>query len=106
MKKIIFIILLACCQVTAFAQQAAKTFTVSGTVVDETDTPGPEPAFICQRQGRYGEPHTDVDGKISLKVQKNDILVVSFLGYAPAETAITGPKSDLRIKLTPSEHTT
>ena len=55
MKKIIFIILLACCQVTAFAQQAAKTFTVSGTVVDETDTPVPEPAYM-PKTGPVWEP--------------------------------------------------
>ena len=103
MKKIIFIILLACCQVTAFAQQAAKTFTVSGTVVDETDTPVPGASVYAKDRAGMGTA-TDVDGKFSLKVQKNDILVVSFLGYAPSETAITGPKSDLRIKLTPSEH--
>ena len=39
MKKIIFIILLACCQIAVFAQQAAKTFTVSGTVVAVDATP-------------------------------------------------------------------
>ena len=49
MKKIIFIILLACCQVTAFAQQAAKTFTVSGTVVDETDTPVPGASVYAKK---------------------------------------------------------
>ena len=100
MKKIIFIILLACCQITVFAQQAAKTFTVSGTVVDETDTPVPGASVYAKDRAGMGTA-TDVDGKFSLKVQKNDILVVSFLGYAPSETAITGPKSDLRIKLTP-----
>ena len=103
MKKIIFIILLACCQIAVFAQQAAKTFTVSGTVVDETDTPVPGASVYAKDRAGMGTA-TDVDGKFSLKVQKNDILVVSFLGYAPSETAITGPKNDLRIKLTPSEH--
>ena len=81
----------------------AKTFTVSGTVVDETDTPVPGASVYAKDRAGMGTA-TDVDGKFSLKVQKNDILVVSFLGYAPSETAITGPKSDLRIKLTPSEH--
>ena len=76
---------------------------VSGTVVDETDTPVPGASVYAKDRAGMVDAQ-DVDGKFSLKVQKNDILVVSFLGYAPSETAITGPKSDLRIKLTPSEH--
>ena len=103
MKKIIFIILLACCQISVFAQQTAKTFTVSGTVVDETDTPVPGASVYAKDRPGTGVA-TDIDGKFSVKVQKNDILIVSFLGYATSETVITGPKSDLKIKLTPSDH--
>ena len=69
MKKIIFIILLACCQIAVFAQQAAKTFTVSGTVVDETDTPVPGASVYAKDRAGMGTA-TDVDGKFSLKVQK------------------------------------
>lgn len=61
MKKIIFIILLACCQVTAFAQQAAKTFTVSGTVVDETDTPVPGASVYAKDRPVWEPPRMSTE---------------------------------------------
>ena len=42
---------------------------------------------------------TDIDGKFSLKAQKNDVIVVSFLGYKQEEYLVTKSESNISIKL-------
>ncbi len=101
MKRIILIIMLACCAVLAFAQQSA-TFTVSGTVVDETNQPIPGANVYAKDKAGTGTA-TNIDGKFSLRVQRNDVLVVSFLGYEAPETVVTEAKNNLVIKMQPAD---
>ena len=103
MKKTLFIIVLACCQFIAFAQQPAAPITISGKVVDETNTPIAGASVYAKDRPGTGTA-TDVDGKFTLKVQKNDAIVVSFIGYSTWETIVTEPMKDIEVKLTPTSH--
>ena len=42
---------------------------------------------------------TDIDGKFSLKAQKNDVIAISFLGYKQEEYLVTKQESNVVIKL-------
>ena len=76
MKKVILFILLLAASMSALAQQ----LTVSGTVHDENGDPFPGVVvFAKDRPG--GGTMTDIDGKFTIKVGKNDILVFSSIGY-------------------------
>lgn len=94
MKKVILFILLLAASMSALAQQ----LTVSGTVHDENGDPFPGVVvFAKDRPG--GGTMTDIDGKFTIKVGKNDILVFSSIGYEKQEVAITQNQSDLQVQL-------
>lgn len=44
---------------------------------------------------------TDIDGKFALQVKRGDILVVSFIGYAPQEVTVSSGKTYYTINLKP-----
>lgn len=94
MKKILLFILLFASSLAAIAQQ----LTVSGTVTDETGEAFPGVVvFAKDRPG--GGTITDVDGKFSIKVNKNDVLVFSSIGYEKQEVAITKSEANLQVQL-------
>lgn len=57
-----------------------------------------EPVFLLRILQGVGAV-TDIDGKFSLKAQKNDVIVVSFLGYKQEEYLVTKSESNISIKL-------
>lgn len=76
-----------------------KTFEiVIGTVKDETGAPLPGAAILVK--GTTNGTITDLDGKFSIDLSANAILVVSYLGYSPKEIAFNG-QSMLTIQLEP-----
>ena len=83
MKKYIFLLFLLCSYITAFAQQKS-TFSVSGVVYDDLDMPVPGANVYVKNSPGVGTI-TDIDGKFSLKAQKNDVIAISFLGYKQEE---------------------
>ena len=97
MKKYIFLLFLLCGCVAVFAQQKS-TFTVSGQVFDDLDMPVPGASVFIENSPGVGAV-TDIDGKFSLKAQKNDVIVVSFLGYKQEEYLVTKSESNISIKL-------
>ena len=97
MKKYIFLLFLLCGCVAVFAQQKS-TFTVSGQVFDDLDMPVPGASVFIKNSPGVGAV-TDIDGKFSLKAQKNDVIVVSFLGYKQEEYLVTKSESNISIKL-------
>ena len=94
MKKLFAIILLLCCTLTAVAQQ----LTVAGTVFDENDEPFIG-AIVYAKDRPGAGTSTDADGKFSIKVGKNDVLIVSCVGYNNQEIPITKSVSDLTVKM-------
>ncbi|WP_339917077.1 alpha-2-macroglobulin family protein [Yeosuana marina] len=75
---------------------------VSGTVLDENGEPLPGANVIVK--GSTSGTQTDFDGNFSIKANKNDTLVISFLGFITQEINISNNNS-LSISLTESaEH--
>lgn len=97
MKKYIFLLFLLCGCVAVFAQQKSA-FSVSGQVFDDLDMPVPGASVFVKNSPGVGTA-TDIDGKFSLKAQKNDVIVVSFLGYKQEEYLVTKSESNISIKL-------
>lgn len=77
--------------VGAYAQQIS----VKGTVKDQTGEPVIGANVLVK--GTTNGVITDVDGKFMLSANKNDVLVVSFIGYASQEVPVTG--KDLAVVL-------
>lgn len=73
---------------------------VTGTVSDETGAPLPGAAILVK--GTTNGTITDLDGKFSLDVPNDAILVVSYLGYSAKEVPVNG-QSTLSIQLVPED---
>ena len=71
---------------------------ITGTVVDETGAPLPGASILVKGTTKGGI--TDLEGKFSIDVEPNAILVVSYLGYSSKEVAVNG-LSTLTIQLSP-----
>ena len=97
MRKNIFLLFLLCTCSVVFAQQKS-TFTISGQVFDDIDMPVPGANVFVKNSPGVGAI-TDIDGKFTLKAQKNDVIVVSFLGYKQEEYLVTKSESSVSIKL-------
>ena len=74
--------------VLTFGQVLAQSQTISGTVRNAADD---EPVIgaSVQIKGSSKGTITDFDGKFSLEVQPNDVLIVSFIGMTSKEVAAT-----------------
>ncbi|MDR2473225.1 MAG: TonB-dependent receptor [Tannerella sp.] len=96
MKKIIFIatLILTFCAATVQAQQV----TVTGKVIDELDDEVPGATVYLKNKVGIGTT-TDADGKFTIKANVNDILEVSYIGYAKAEHLVTAKSQGIVIKL-------
>ena len=83
MKK--FLLVLSVCFI-AFGQVLAQSQTISGTVLNAADD---EPIIgaSVQVKGTSKGTITDVDGKFTLDVDPNSVLVVSFIGMGTQEVA-------------------
>ncbi len=83
MKK--FLLVLSVCFI-AFGQVLAQSQTISGTVLNAADD---EPIIgaSVQVKGTSKGTITDVDGKFTLEVDPNSVLVVSFIGMTTQEVA-------------------
>lgn len=57
----------------------AQTFTVTGTVVDEMGEPLPGVNIV--QKGTTNGLLTDIDGKFSISVPQNSVLVATYVGY-------------------------
>lgn len=95
MKKIITMLLLVCCTtMAALAQQ----MTVSGTVYDESSAPFP--GVVISAKDRPGNGvSTDANGNFTIKVQKNDVIVATFIGYKRKEMRVSSSMSGIKINM-------
>ncbi|GHV29446.1 SusC/RagA family TonB-linked outer membrane protein [Bacteroidia bacterium] len=91
------LLLLLLVSFTLPAQQ--KAFTLEGTVYDETGETLPGATVYTKDKVTLGTA-TDVNGKFSIKTQRGDVLVFSFLGYDKVEYLVTEEKSNVEIRLT------
>ena len=75
-----------------------KATAISGTVTDDNNEP--LPGVSIRIKGTSTGTQTDVNGKFKLTIQGsgNEVLLVSYIGYAPQEIAVSG-KTVFTIKL-------
>lgn len=96
MKHFIFILgLLLSVSITA------QTYTMQGTVRDNIE---PLIGATVHIKGKVtNSTMTDVNGKFTLKAQRGDFLVFTFVGYKPVEYLVTKEEKDLDILISESE---
>lgn len=95
MKKYILFLFLLCSHLIASAQ---NTLTISGQVLDEMSEPVIGASVYVKNSPGLGVI-TDLDGNFNLKVQKNDVVIISYLGYQQVERLVTQSESKLVFKL-------
>ena len=100
----IFLLTLAYRPATIAQTGGATTFTVSGVVYDETGETLPGASVYLKDRPGVGTA-TDINGKFSITTAKNDIIVVSVMGYNNFEYPVTRDVSNLEVKMVPSEQT-
>ena len=100
MKKYVLILMMFVCG-AAVAQ--TERFTVTGQVTDNDGYELPGASVYVKNSPGTGSI-TDVDGRFSISVPKNDVLVVSFVGFKNFEQVITGPVNSLQVQLVPDAH--
>ena len=93
--KMLWFFLLAVFTLPAFAQEKS----ISGTVSDAS-TKEPLVGVTVQVAGTTNGAATDFDGKFTLKVNPNQKLVISFVGYV-SQTISVGQQTTFRIALAP-----
>lgn len=97
MKKTLLLLFSLCCWLGALAQGGAS-FTISGQVFDDMDAPVPGANVYIKNSPGVGTI-TDADGKFTIEASKNDVLVVSFLGYKTYEYLVERSSSNVKIQL-------
>jgi TonB-linked SusC/RagA family outer membrane protein len=104
-KLIMFYVLVSLSQVHAYTMSYKSTTglqiiqqqkSISGLVKDENGMPLPG-ASVSIKGTKIGTI-TDFDGKFTLKVEENSVLIVSYVGFANMEVAVNG-KTTISIKL-------
>ena len=98
MKHHILICLLFACLLPLQLWAQENTIEVEGTVKDASGATMPGVSVYIKNSPGIGVA-TDIDGNFKIKVQKNNIIIFSFIGYKPVEQLITGPTKPLSIVL-------
>ena len=82
-KYLLALLLIVCSVATGYAQQ----ITVKGQVWDEVLNE-PLIGVNVSVKGTTNGVITDVDGNFTIKVQKNQVLIFSFIGYKDVEIVV------------------
>ena len=84
---------------TAIARGQGRSFTVTGTVVDEMNQPVIGASVLVKNT--VNGVSTNVDGQYSIRLDdKNVVLVITYLGYATQEVAVSG-RTEINVQLQP-----
>ena len=78
-----------------FSGHALSQVTISGTVSDEQ---GPIPGANILIQGTTTGVTTDFDGNFNIEASPNDLLIVSYLGYATQNIKV-GNRTTINVNL-------
>lgn len=104
MKKITLLSLILLCIILPLHAQNTtsgdKSFDLSGVIYDDFDVVLPGVSIFLKDRPGVGVV-SDTDGKFTLKVQKGDMLVISFVGFKKYEHLVNGTEKNLTIKLEP-----
>ncbi|MFA7493209.1 MAG: TonB-dependent receptor [Proteiniphilum sp.] len=94
-RYLIALMLLVCFTITA---QDRQQFIMEGTVLDEAGIPAPGASVYLKDKVGIGTS-TDIDGNFSIRARKNDVIVVSYIGYENVEYLVTNEEKNLKINL-------
>ena len=81
------------------AAQQSETFTMKGTVYDDTGETLPGVTVYLKNKISVGTS-SDINGNFSIKAQRGDMLVFSFVSYQNVEYLVTEEKQDIEIRFT------
>lgn len=79
--------------------QSNNKVSVKGQVFDKAEPPSPLAGVTVHVKGTDNGVITDIDGYFQIEVQKEDILVFSYLGYKPVEFLVKRHQGNLIISL-------
>ncbi|WP_029489668.1 MG2 domain-containing protein [Aquimarina agarivorans] len=82
-----------------YATKIKKEFNISGVILDNDKLPMPFVNIII-KNSEIGT-NSDLDGKFSIRADKGDTLVISFIGFVTKEFVVTKENEFLKIKLLP-----
>jgi len=99
LKVVLFFAFAAMFTIAASAQQGS----VSGVITDAEDGE-PLPGASVLIKGTAQGTTTDIDGKFSISVEPNTILVISYVSYQPQEITVQ-PNTSINVALKPDTET-
>ncbi|WP_352422719.1 TonB-dependent receptor [Proteiniphilum sp.] len=94
---ILFILSTLFVSLKAENKQDNRTFVIEGTVYDDLDMLLPGVTVYIRDKISVGTT-TNTKGEFSIKANKNDVIIFSFVGYEKIELLVTEEKKDLTIK--------
>lgn len=86
----------------SFAQSSKRDLQVSGIITDDNDEVLPGANIYIKNEPGVGVT-ANTNGKFSIKVAKNDVIVFSFMGYEKREKLVLKNEDNLVIKLNPDK---
>lgn len=98
-RILIFLLCFLLGSTSLYAQE--DSFTLSGSVYDEFSEPVPGASVYVKDKPGVGVT-TDLNGGFKLKVNRYDVLVVSFLGYESFEKRLVEKVASLKVTLKPA----
>ena len=101
---LLIVLIMALIPLTSYSQDnKKKQFTVAGVVIDKTGEPLPGTTIYVKNAPGVGTS-ADMDGKFSIKVDANQILVIQAIGMKSIEKLVT--KDEMTLKVTLEEDDT
>ena len=101
---LLIVLIMALIPLTSYSQDnKKKQFTVAGVVIDKTGEPLPGTTIYVKNAPGVGTS-ADMDGKFSIKIDANQILVIQAIGMKSIEKLVT--KDEMTLKVTLEEDDT
>ncbi|MDR1666425.1 MAG: TonB-dependent receptor [Bacteroidales bacterium] len=101
MKNLLCILcLLLSVNVMLQAQPKGQVFVMEGTVYDDTGEVAPGTSVYLKSKLNIGGTTTDIDGRFSIKAEKGDVIVFSFVGYENVEIFVEEERKDIKVRFT------
>lgn len=99
MKRVACILWITLTVCLILPAQGKTSFTMEGTVYDETHQPLPGVTVYIRDKISVGTI-TDTNGKFSIRASRGDMIVFSFMGYEKVEYLVTEEKKDVSVTFT------
>ena len=100
---LLIVLIMVLIPITSYSQKNEKTqCVVAGVVVDKTGEPLPGTTIYVKNAPGVGTS-ADLDGKFSIKVDKNQVLMIQAIGMKSVQKLITKDENNLKITLEEDE---